>query len=199
MLSQEALAVISSVRDRTRQHVSISLSDLDALTISLATGSVESEALIEYMHDGSVRTDVLSAMSHLALSDSDFVTLYGRSGASTATLVDASHNHPRVTEHESCAEARELRGMLEGALLTTLREDVQGKLWRGSATTRLAASVALCRTSDAQGCLSSIVGGMVPTDARRVDDLKTRVEDGGIDVMLVSQGLRALASCIVSG
>jgi hypothetical protein len=198
MLSHETLAAIGVVRDRTRQHVSIALSDLDSLTIALAAGSVESESLVEYMHDGSVRTDVLSAMSHLALSDSDFVNLYGRNGPSVGHAESAGTNHPRIAEYEACPEARELRVMLEEALLTTLCEDVQGKLWRSSATTRLAALVALCRTSDAQGCLSSIVGGMVATDARRVDDLKTRIEDGGIDVMLVSQGLRALASSTVS-
>ena len=91
-----------------------------------------------------------------------------------------------------------MRTLLEDALLTTLKEEVQGKLWKSSSIARLAASVALCRTTDAQGCLSSIVGGMVPTDARRVDDLKTRIEDVGIDVMLASQALRALASSLVS-
>ena len=198
MLSHDALAVISSVRDRTRQHVSIALSDLDSLTIALAAGSVEAASLVEYMHDGAVRSDVLSAMSELALSDADFVTLYGRNGPHAGYVETAGTNHPRIAEHESCPEAKEMRMLLEDALLTTLKEEVQGKLWKSSAIARLAASVALCRTTDAQGCLSSIVGGMVPTDARRVDDLKTRIEDVGIDVMLASQALRALASSLVS-
>ena len=100
-------------------------------------------------------------------------------------------------EHEASTEAKGLREMLEEALITTLKEDAQGKLWRQSPTTRIAASVALFRTTDAQACLSAVVGGMVPTDARRVDDLKTRIEDGGVDVMVVCQALRALAAVVV--
>lgn len=192
MLSNEVLAVVGSVRDRTREQVSVALPDLDALTIALAAGSVDAEALLEYMHEGVVRTDALAAASNLALGDYDFTSLYGRSSAADPLAV-----HARILEHEASPEAKEMRGMLEEALVTTLNEDTQGKLWRQSPTTRIAASVALFRTTDAQACLSAVVGGMVPTDARRVDDLKTRIEDSGVDVMVVSQALRALAAVIV--
>jgi hypothetical protein len=192
MLSNEVLAVVGSVRNRTREHVSIALPDLDALTIALAAGSVDAEALLEYMHEGAVRTDALAGASSLALSDYDFTSLYGRSSAAEPLGV-----HARILEHEACPEAKGLRAELEDALVTTLKEDAQGKLWRQSPTTRIAASVALFRTTDAQACLSAVVGGMVSTDARRVDDLKTRIEDGGVDVMVVSQALRALAATVV--
>ena len=192
MLSNEVLSVVSSVRDRTREHVSVALPDLDALTIALAAGSVDAEALLEYMHEGVVRTDALAGASSLALNDYDFTSLYGRSSAADPLGV-----HARILEHEASPEAKGLRVQLEDALVTTLNEDAQGKLWRQSPTTRIAASVALFRTTDAQACLSAVVGGMVSTDARRVDDLKTRIEDGGVDVMVVSQALRALAATVV--
>ena len=192
MLSNEVLAVVGSVRNRTRDHVSIALPDLDALTIALAAGSVDAEALIEYMHEGVVRTEALADASSLALSDYDFTSLYGRS-----SVADPLGVHARILEHEASPEAKWLREMLEEALITTLKEDAQGKLWRQSPTTRIAESVALFRTTDAQACLSAVVGGMVPTDARRVDDLKTRIEDGGVDVMVVCQALRALAAVVV--
>ena len=192
MLSNEVLAVVGSVRDRTREHVSVALPDLDALTIALAAGSVDAQELVEYMHEGGVRTDAMANVSNLALNDYDFATLYGRSSAADPLAV-----HARILEHEASTEARALRMQLEDALVTTLKEDTQGKLWRQSPTTRIAASVALFRTTDAQACLSAVVGGMVSTDARRVDDLKTRIEDGGVDVMVVSQALRALAATVV--
>jgi len=198
MLSAEAPTVISGVRDRTRLHLSIALSDLDSVTIALASGSVDATSLIEYMHDGVVQSDALTAATELALSDADFVSLYTRSA--TVDGAGGCYPHPthaRVVEHEACAEARELRKLLEEALVTTLKEEAQGKLWRSSATTRVAASIALFRTSDAQACLSAIVGGMVPTDARRVDDLKTRIEDHGVDVMMLCQAMRALAAAVV--
>ena len=194
MLSNVMVCVVAGVRDRTREHVSVALNDLDALTISLAAGSVDAEALLEFMSDGAVRSDSIAAIGSLALSDLCFTQLYARSSAGSG---DALGLHARIVEHEASTEAQQLRVMLEEALVTTLKEDVQGKLWRQSPTTRIAASVALFRTTDAQACLSAVVGGMVPTDARRVDDLKTRIEDGGVDVMVVSQALRALAAAVV--
>ena len=199
MLSAETPTVVSGVRERTRQHLSIALSDLDSVTIALASGSVDATALIEYMHDGVVQLDALTAATELALSDADFVSLYTRSASVDGAAGCYPHHptHPRVSEHEACAEARDLRKLLEEALVTTLKEEAQGKLWRSSATTRVAASIALFRTSDAQACLSAIVGGMVPTDARRVDDLKTRIEDNGVDVMMLCQAMRALSAAVV--
>lgn len=198
MPSPEAPTVVSGVRERTRHHLSITLSDLDSVTIALASGSVDAIALIEYMHDGVVQSDALAAAADLALSDADFVSLYTRSASGADAGGCYPHTtHPRVAEHEACAEARDLRKLLEEALVTTLKEDAQGKLWRSSATTRVAASIALFRTSDAQACLSAIVGGMVPTDARRVDDLKTRIEDNGVDVMALCQAMRALSAAVV--
>jgi len=192
MLSNDALAVIGSVRDRTREHVSVALPDLDALTIALAAGSVDAEALLEYMLEGVVRADALACASNLTLNDHEFTILYGRSSAADPLGV-----HARILEHEASPEARSLRTQLQDALVTTLKEDAQGKLWRQSPTTRIAASVGLFRTTDAQACLSAVVGGMVTTDARRVDDLKTRIEDSGVDVMVVCQALRALAAAVV--
>ena len=198
MLGVEAPTVVSGVRDRTRQHLSIALSDLDSVTIALASGSVDATALIEYMHDGVVQSDALTAATELALSDADFVSLYTRSASMDGAAGYPHHpTHPRVAEHEACTEARDLRKLLEEALVTTLKEEAQGRLWRSSATTRVAASIALFRTSDAQACLSAIVGGMVPTDARRVDDLKTRIEDNGVDVMMLCQAMRALSAAVV--
>ena len=60
----------------------------------------------------------------------------------------------------------------------------------------LAAEVALCRASDAHMCLDAVVGGMVRADERRVDDLKTSVEDSGLDIMIVAQAIFSLASYI---
>jgi hypothetical protein len=189
-------SVLQGVRDRTRHHLSITLSDLDSMTIALASGSVDATALVEYLHDGVVQYDALAAMMDLALSDVDFTSLYARSGPNAdGTTTHAPHN-ARIAEHEACAEARDLRKLLEDALVTTLKEDAQGKLWRSSATTRVAASIALFRTSDAQGCLSAVIGGMVPTDARRIDDLKTCIEDNGVDVMMLCQAMRALAAVV---
>ena len=91
----------------------------------------------------------------------------------------------------------ELRHRLEAALSTTLLEEAQGAAWRASPTIRVATQVALCRATDAAECVSSVVGGMVLADSRRLDDLKNNVEDAGLDIMVVAQAVSALASSVV--
>ena len=49
----------------------------------------------------------------------------------------------------------------------------------------------------ARACLASVLGGMVRADERRVEDLKTSVEDAGLDVMVTAQAIAALAASVV--
>lgn len=192
----DALAILTGVRERSRRHLSIALPDLDALTIALAAGSADSVALLEYMQDGPARAEAVAAAAQLALTDEEFVILFGQSMEARARATSTAACQ-RVVVHEGRPEARAARRQMEAALLTTLQEGVQGAAWKSSPVTRIAAQVALCRSTDATACLSAVVGGMVPTDSRRVDDLKTATEDAGLDVMVVSEALRALASVIV--
>ena len=48
-------------------------------------------------------------------------------------------------------------------------------------------------------CVDAVVGGVVNTDLRKVDDLRTAIEDEGLDVLSFTQSLRALASVVSSG
>lgn len=196
-----ALEVLGSVRERTRAHVSVALHDVDALTIAITCGSVEARALLEYAQEGTVRSDALGAMDRLALSDAEFEALFG-----TADPAQQQHHQQRarlagaraerLVAYEALSEARAMRARMEAALSTTLGETAQRAAWHGSPALRVAAEVALCRASDASRCLAAVVGGMVRADERRVDDLKTGVEDAGLDIMVVAQAIAALAASV---
>lgn len=187
----EALAVLTDARARARAHVGASLPDLDALTIALAAATVEAEALLEYACEGNVRADALRARAALRMNDDDFVALFGAQGQ------QQHQSHATLAAHEATPEAKDARALLEAAMGTTLREAAQRAQWTRSGLTRVAAFAALLRGEGAQACLSAVVGGMVQTDVRGVEDLKTRVEDEGIDVMAVSHALRALARSVL--
>ena len=192
----EALAAVTDARERARAHVGATLSDLDALTIALAAGTVEAEALIEYACEGDVRVDALRSRAALRMCDDDFVALFGAQ--------PGQHQHPNHTGHASVAayeatpEAKDARALLEAAMGTTLRETAQRAQWTRSAITRVAAFASLLRGEGAHVCLSAVAGGVVQTDVRSVEDLKTRIEDDGIDVMSVSHALRALARSVLN-
>ena len=185
--------MVTGARERARAHVSVALSDVDALTIALAAATVEAEALLEYACEGNVRADALRSRAALRMGDDDFVALFGAHGQ------HHHQSHATIVAHEATPEAKDTRTMLEAAMGTTLRETAQRAQWSRSSLTRVAASAALLRAApfDAQACLSAVVDGVVQTDLRGVEDLKTRIEDEGIDVMSVSHALRALARSVL--
>ena len=192
----EVLEVLKGVRARARHWLSVQVPDRDALALALACSLVEAEALVEYGHEGGVRREALAARAQLALSDHDFNVLYG-SRVGEPPQPPGAAGGAKLAAYETRAEAQAARASMEEALTTTLREDAQRRGWCGSAVVRVAAQIALVRNEDAAGCLSAVLGGLVSTDARRVDDLKTSVEDEGLDVMVVSEALTALAAVVV--
>ena len=47
-------------------------------------------------------------------------------------------------------------------------------------------------------CLESVLGGLVAADKRTLEDLKADVEDEQVDVLLLSDAIRVLASCVAA-
>lgn len=192
-----ASQVMTLVRERTRAHVSVALTDHDALVIALACGMEESRALLEYAQSRTVRTDALAHTERLALSDDEFCALFGTPDPSSPQARHPGNAPQRLVEYEGLPEAATMRGRLETALGTTLGEGAQRGAWTANPAIRVAAQVALCRATDARACLASVLGGMVRADERRVEDLKTSVEDAGLDIMVTAQAIAALAASVV--
>jgi len=196
MLATEVQEVLQAVRDRTRSSISIAITDIDALVISLACGMFDANALLEYAFSSIVRADAIAAKAKLSLSDAEFVVLFGTpDAASVAARTD--QNNRRLSVYEQLSESKLFRQNLEAALSTTLLEDEQRAAWAASPAIRVAAQIALCRTTDAAACLSSVCGGIVRADNRRLDDLKNGIEETGLDVLVVTQAILALASSVV--
>ena len=196
MLATEVQEVLQAVRDRTRSSISIAITDIDALVISLACGMFDANALLEYAFSSIVRADAIAAKAKLSLSDAEFVVLFGTpDAASVAARTD--QNNRRLSVYEQLSESKLFRQNLEAALSTTLLEDEQRAAWAASPAIRVAAQIALCRTTDAAACLSSVCGGIVRADNRRLDDLKNGIEETGLDVLVVTQAIVALASSVV--
>ena len=188
-----ALEVLQAVRARVRQHVSVALYDADALSIALSCGMTEATALLEYGYDRSVRADAIANAKHLALTDDEYVILFGTPDA--AAPKTRLGGEQKFEAYESVPEAKTMRNKLEHALSTTLAEPAQRSAWQRSACIRTASAVALGRASDVTACVSATVGGLVRADTRRLDDLRSSLQDDhGIDVLVMAQAIGALAS-----
>ena len=194
---QRSADVLLQLRQRTQACISPKLVDADMLAIALCASSVDAEALLEFCCERDVRSEALSHMKELALSDSDFCDLFActdPAAASSAPLVPLDRK--RVVAHERTEEHAAARRSLEGTLQMTLKETAQQGAWQKGSVMRIAAHVALHRSSDASACLSAVVGGMVAADARRVENLKAVEEEKGIDVLSFSSAIMALAGSV---
>ena len=189
-----SVEVVGDVRVRTQRHIAVRLNDALALAVALSSGAVEGGNLIEYAFSGTVRTDALAQRQPLGLTASEFATLFGARGDGRAAPACAQASK-RIAELDESTEGARVRRRLEAALLCTLSEQASAAIWKRYPGVRLAAVAALHREDDANAALAAVLGGFVAVDARRVDDLKTAIEDDGVDLIFVSEVLGALAEC----
>lgn len=188
---------LSNTRQRIAQLLSVKLSDHKALYLSLAAGSHACKDIMDFSCGGSVRIEALANLEKMMLNDDEFCVVFGATELGHGGA--ASHNVPRATAAlGSDVEFAKLSARLEAALATTLCEPQQKANWKREGV-RAAALVALTRTGDAIRCLSAVVGGVVPgVDMRRVDDLKSSLEDEGLDVLLHTQLLETVSGLVAS-
>jgi len=186
--------VLGNVRIRTKTHISVRLNDSLALSAALANASLESRNLVEYAFSGQIRTEVTQSRSELQLSGSEFASLFGARDDGRAAAA-CSLPSRRVALLDESVEGKGFRTQLEAALSCTLCEKAQSTTWGRYPAVRLAAIAALLRADDSQAALEAVLGSFVITDARRVDDLKTTLEDRGLDLIFVSEVIAALAEC----
>lgn len=190
------MEIVGNVRKRVQEHVDVRVRDSDAFYLSLASGSSEGKELIEFAHGGAVRSASVAAIHKLKLSDDEFVAVFGTKELGFAGVASRSMPNASMASLEREPEFVAAAAKLQNAIATTLAEPVGKALWQKSSTTRAAALVALLR-EDAQRCVAACVGGMIPgLDFRRLDDLKTTIEDEGIDVMLYSRLIEGLSKCV---
>ena len=86
---------------------------------------------------------------------------------------------------------------MESALATTLSEGAQKRLWKDNIVVRAAAIIAIHRESDCTECLSSVLVGVVISDVRMIEELRTELEDEEIDLQLVMDTVTSMSTSIV--
>lgn len=194
--------VLAAVRARTRELISVTLSDADALAIACMCGTLEARALLELAHDRIVRAEALAHARRLTLSPTEFASLFVFDAATApvtrggrrdlAAMQAAAHS---LKLHDEQPESVELRDAVEKALRCTLSEPTQRAAWEAPRTRQLVTLAAHRHSNeDALSCLGAVLGEVVGSDLRRWDDLRNRIADDGIDLMHVSGLVATLVS-----
>ena len=189
------------VRDRARRFISIALNDADALTVALSCATMEHASLLELAHDRSVSSEASRNATRLQLPSAEFRALFCGPPA-TKPLVPNRRDHASLQaaaqalqRQDAQPETQALHASIAIALQTTLRETAQQALWRDPRTRRLTA-LALTREDDADSldCLRAVLGEVVRSDLRRWEDLREEQRTSGLDLMLVSELISAVAN-----
>lgn len=99
--AHDVIEVLKNVRSRVRECVSVALGDRDALALALICGETEAQALLEFWEERSVRREALRNIETIALTDDEFIVIYGTPDPSSAAKSQrgARHKAPRVASN----------------------------------------------------------------------------------------------------
>ena len=158
-----------------------------ALETAILASCTSSNDLFDYFLPKHLRRTIGDAAESIGLSVAEFVAVATHPNARRAGAADA------LVALESEEHVTVLRCRLENALRQTLAETSQAKTWT-SPRVRVAAILALHRERGFLEALNALLGEIVRSDLRRIEDLREDLLEEGIDVFLIVNSTRALAA-----
>lgn len=194
-MSGKAVQALAAIRFRVNQHISVPVSDAEALKLCFTCATVESDALLDLSHSRVVQAEANANRAALALTATEFATLLDNGSLTPARLLNLTS---ALAEQERDPERQEHNASIEAALKLTLDEKTQRTLWDASPRVRACVALAVLREEDHTECLHHALGEVLASDLRRVDDLRSNTQDVGIDIMSVAALISTVCTQIVS-
>jgi hypothetical protein len=181
------VTTVSAIKERVVQFVSSNIKDSDCVALALAANFPrDRDEVFGMLLSNSVCKKALKHADELAITHAEWNVLFGKEG-SFASEVSA----------RSIASDKDFEPYVEsiaGALRCSLTEVASKEQWK-RATSKLSCYTAL-HTDHAEDWVSSVLGGIVKADTRRLDDVRSCIEDDDTDCMLLSKTVLALAQCV---
>ena len=194
-MSGKAGQALAAIRSRVNQHISVPVSDAEALKLCFTCATVESDALLDLSHSRVVQTEANAHRAALALTANEFATLLSDDSLTPTRLLNLTS---ALVEQERDSERQEHNASIEAALKLTLNEKTQRTLWDSSPRVRACVSLAVLREENHAECLHHALGEVLASDLRRVDDLRYNTQVDGIDIMSVAALISAVCTQIVA-
>lgn len=179
---------VLALRRRVDELVSVNVSDRDALSVCVACSFPrDREYVMGLLLNERQSALALGNAERLAVSVDEYSALFGSnshaSGDAAMGVVAAS---PKLAA--ACTS-------LHSALKCSLSEDGAAACWRRSCS-RAVCLVALY-TDSTEEIISAVLGGLVKADARRLDDVRSDVEDSDTEHVGLCQMIMSLSASIV--
>lgn len=184
MGSNRSVAALAAVRDRVARHISVPVSDAEALKIGFTCAIVESDALLELSHTRVVQAEANAHRRELAITADEFAVLLDDNSLNATRRLGLTN---ALSEDEQDPARQAQSEAVRGALRLTLNERTQHELWKSNPRVRMRAMLAMLREDDHVACLEHALGEVLKSDHRRIDDMRSATEEEGIDIMSVAQ------------
>jgi hypothetical protein len=185
--TQARLAAVAQIRARVGPALGNWLRDDECVQIALASATRAHADLTEFLFNTQVAKAASKQAKALAITPLEWEALYGWKARPTRSKkLEGALAEPMFANFST---------KLHTSLRTTISEKEQHQIWtRGWSR---AACVFAAHVEKHEDFLSTSLGNLVRGDLRRLEDLRTEVDDDGVDVMLLGQVIASLAESVV--
>lgn len=185
--SQRRIEVMVGLRARVLAAVAQKLDDRFVLQMAMASALREPEDLLGMLFSTHLTKMVMKRKDDVALTHAEWTDLFGHT---PGPLRDSGLSHViQSTEFQPCVQA------IGSALRTTISEEQQSRAWARPWCQ------ALCyvgmHMDDPHKSIETVIGQVVKSDLRRIEDLHSRIDDAGYATMLMSKVVISLAAGIL--
>jgi len=181
------VTAVSAIKERVEKLVSSNIKDSDCVALALAsTFPRDRDEVFGMLLSNSVCKTALKHADELAMTQAEWNLLFGKEGS----FVSEGSARPVASDRDFEPYAVSIAG----ALRCSLTEVASKEQWQ-RATSKLSCYVAM-HTDYAEDWIASVLGGIVKADTRRLDDVRSSIEDNDTDCMLLSKTVLAMAQCV---
>ncbi len=180
---QARQVVVQGIRNRVAKVAGNWLSDSECVQIAIACACSDALDVLGVLFARHVTSQIAGQIRELAITGEEWAALFAH---------DVSHT--RTQESSTAAGATMFKGecgKLSQALRSTIVETVQKAAWQRPVT-RLAIYVGM-HFENHEDAVASVIGGLVRSDLRRLEDLRAEMEDRGVETMDLAQMVVALS------
>jgi hypothetical protein len=180
--------VLNKIQTRTCEALGARLTARDSLAVCIAASAPRERDDVFGMLLNSAQSK--AAMQHakeIAPTDSEWEALFGKDFSTVNTCREMAEVATEI-HFDTCHKN------IEEALRCSLMESKSKDAW-SRLVTKASCYVAL-HSEDAETRISACLGGIVRADSRRLDDVRSNIEDDGADCLTLTKVVIALARSV---
>ena len=186
-MADERADAITSIRSRVAEHVGSWLKDEECVQLALALTTRDVDGVVNYMFNKQVVKSVTAAgYDAISITVREWKQLFGPRASPTRQAQLLKMFTDRLLD-EPLREVGD-------ALRRTIAEPAQAAAWE-RLWTKGSVFLAVHMQAD-EDMIESALGNLVSADCRRLEDLRSRIDDRGAATMLLADAIAAISQTV---